>query len=223
MLPPAWLKTFAFAHIVVSVLCALFVIGDSAAGRRHKMKVMDFVWPLTVLWSGPLGLALYFLIGRPATVGTQASQREKPFAVSVLTGTLHCGAGCTVGDFAGEWIVFLSGLTLAGSVLWANYAIDFTLAFLVGIVFQYFAIAPMRNISGWPGVKAALKADSISLIAYEVGMFCWMGLASQLFRPRLDPTSPVYWYMMQVAMLAGLITSYPANWVLLKFGWKEAM
>ncbi len=222
-MPPAWLKTFAFAHIVVSVLCALFVVGDIATGRRHKMAVMDFVWPLTVLWSGPLGLVLYFLIGRQPAAGTQAPQREKPFAVSVLTGTLHCGAGCTVGDFAGEWIVFLGGLTLAGSVLWANYAVDFTLAFLVGIVFQYFAIAPMRNISGWPGVKAALKADSISLIAYEVGMFCWMGFASLLFHPKLDPTSPVYWYMMQVAMLAGLVTSYPANWLLLKIGWKEAM
>ena len=222
-MPPAWLKMFALAHIVVSVICALVVAGDIGFGRRQKMAVMDFVWPLTILWSGPLGLVPYLLIGRQPPTGTEAPQREKPFAASVLTGTLHCGAGCTVGDFAGEWIVFLGGLTVAGSVLWANYVVDFTLAFLVGIVFQYFAIAPMRNISGWPGVKAALKADTISLIAYEIGMFCWMGFANRLFHPKLDPTSPVYWSMMQVAMLSGLITSYPANWLLLKFGWKEAM
>jgi hypothetical protein len=224
-MPPEWLQDFARAHLLLSLAAALFVGGDIAAGRRQKMGVMNFVWPLTALWSGPLGLILYFWVGRPAPpeVRDREKQPAAPFPISVLKGTLHCGAGCVVGDFAGEWLVFLSGFTIAGSVLWANYAIDFALAFSVGIVFQYFAIAPMRNLSGWPGIKAALKADTISLIAYEIGMFCWMAYAEQLYHPKLDPMSPVYWYMMQIAMLAGLFTSYPANWILLKVGLKETM
>jgi len=50
-----------------------------------------------------------------------------------------------------------------------------------------------------------------------------MAYAEHLFHPKLDPMSPVYWYMMQIAMLAGLFTSYPANWILLKVGLKETM
>ena len=141
-----------------------------------------------------------------------------------LAGTSHCGAGCTVGDLAGEWVVFLGGFTIAGSVLWANYAVDFACAYFAGIVFQYYSIAPMRGLSGWPGIKAALKADTISLVAYEIGMFTWMGLTSQvLFHPRLEPTQAAYWFMMQVAMFVGFLTAYPANVWLIKKGIKEAM
>jgi hypothetical protein len=89
----------------------------------------------------------------------------------VFLGDSHCGAGCSIGDFAGEWMVFFVGLKIAGSVLFANYVVDFAAAYLLGIVFQYYAIAPMRNLHGWPGIRAAMKADTISLAAFEVGMF----------------------------------------------------
>lgn len=57
-----------------------------------------------------------------------------------------------MGDFAGEWLVFLSAYATAGSVLWADYAVDFLFAYLLGILFQYFAIAPMRNL--WVGLES---------------------------------------------------------------------
>jgi len=106
-MPPEWLQDFARAHLVLSLVAALFVGGDIAAGRRQKMGVMNFVWPLTALWSGPLGLILYFWVGRPAPpeVRDREKQPATPFPVSVLKGTLRFGAGCVVGDFAGEWLV----------------------------------------------------------------------------------------------------------------------
>jgi hypothetical protein len=82
----------------------------------------------------------------------------------------------------------------------------------------------MRNLSGWDGIKAALKADTVSLVAFEIGMFAFMAFSSQvLFHPKLEPTQPVYWYMMQIAMLVGFLTAYPANWWLIKKKLKEAM
>ncbi|HLG97887.1 MAG TPA: DUF4396 domain-containing protein [Bryobacteraceae bacterium] len=142
----------------------------------------------------------------------------------MFVGDSHCGAGCTLGDFAGEWIVFLTGLTVAGSVLWADYAIDFLFAYLLGLVFQYFAIAPMRNLSGWPGIKAAIKADTIPLVAFEVGMFAWMAFSSMvLIQPRPEPTQPVYWLSMQIAMAVGFATAFPANWWLIRKRLKKAM
>jgi hypothetical protein len=101
---------------------------------------------------------------------------------------------------------------------------DFFLAYALGILFQYYSIAPMRGLSGWPGIKAALKADTVSLIAFEVGMFAWMALTNMVwFHPKLEPTTPAYWFMMQLAMLVGFITAYPANWWLLRKKLKEAM
>lgn len=186
------------------------------------MAVMNFVWPITALWAGPLGLAMYWMIGRPGP--HHGEKKDKPFWQSVLIGDSHCGAGCTAGDFVGEWLVYLTGLTIAGSTLWANYLADFVLAYVTGIVFQYYSIAPMRGLSGWDGIKAALKADTISLLAFEIGMFAFMAVSSQLlFRPKLEPNQPAYWYMMQVAMLIGFVTAYPANWWLIKKGLKEAM
>jgi hypothetical protein len=217
---PSWLTLLAIAHLVLSCLSALIVGGDIAFGNRQKMAVMNFVWPITALWAGPLGLVAYWMIGRQ---GPQ-EKKAQPFWQSVLVGDAHCGAGCTLGDFAGEWLVYLAGLTVAGSVLWADYLFDFFLAYGAGIAFQYYSIAPMRGLFGWQGIKAALKADTISLVAFEIGMFASMALSSRvLFHPKLEPTQPAYWYMMQIAMLVGFVTAYPANWWLIRKGLKEAM
>ena len=218
---PTWLADVAAISLTLSVISALILAVDIALGRRQKMLIMNFVWPISGLWAGPFAVWIYWKIAR----ATPAHRSEsKPLWQSVLIGDTHCGAGCTLGDFAGEWIVFLSGLTLAGSVLWADYAIDFALAFAFGIVFQYYSIAPMRGISGWAGIKAALKADTLSLLSFEVGMFLWMALSSKvLFQPRLEPSSATYWFMMQIAMWIGFLTAYPANWWLIRHRWKEQM
>jgi hypothetical protein len=51
-----------------------------------------------------------------------------------------------------------------------------------------------------------------------------MGIATFLvFGRELDKTSPVFWLMMQIAMLAGFLTSYPVNWWLVRAGIKEEM
>jgi hypothetical protein len=210
--------------IVLSILSALVIAIDILRGRRQKMAVMNFVWPITGLYFGPVALWAYWMFRRAAFPGQSVPPKQDSFWKKVFVGDSHCGAGCTLGDFIGEWIVFLSGLTLAGSTLWADYLADFLLAYLFGIVFQYFAIAPMRKLSGWPGIKAAMKADTISLVAFEVGMFAWMAFSGNfLFHPRPEPTRIVYWFSMQIAMAVGFATAFPANWWLIRAGWKEAM
>jgi hypothetical protein len=192
------------------------------------MMIMNFVWPITALYFGPFALWTYFAFGRqkPAGPGNEHKHqhgKERPFWQKAWTGVTHCGAGCTLGDIIAEWIVFFTGFTLLGSRLAGSYLWDFVAAYVLGIVFQYFSIAPMRNISGWPGIKAALKADTISLTAFEVGLFAFMFWMSRHFHPRLEPTQAEYWFLMQVGMIIGFFTSYPANWWLIRQGWKEAM
>ncbi len=112
-----------------------------------------------------------------------------------------------------------------GSDLWASFVIDYIPAWLLGIVFQYFTIAPMRGISGWAGIWAAIKADTLSITAWQLGMYGWMLLTYFVIfpHPHLEPNQAGYWFMMQFAMIAGFFTAYPMNYILVKTGLKEAM
>ena len=58
----------------------------------------------------------------------------------------HCGAGCTLGDIIAEFVVFSLALTITGEALSPAYIGDYIAAVELGIVFQYFAIAPMRGL-----------------------------------------------------------------------------
>ena len=150
---------------------------------------------------------------------------HRPMWQSALLGSTHCGAGCMVGDVVTDTALFLAGASaLLGSALLTSYVFDFIAAYLLGIVFQYFAIVPMRHLSPGAGIWAAIKADTLSLIAFQVGMYAWMAVYQKLiFHPSLEPSSPVFWFMMQIGMLAGLATAFPMNWFLVKAGIKEAM
>jgi|ERR1051325_823205 Domain of unknown function (DUF4396) len=136
---------------------------------------------------------------------------------------LACGAGCTLGDVVSEWSVFLSGVTIAGIALWPSYIFDFTLAWVLGIIFQYLAIVQMRKISLREGLFEAIKADTLSLVTFEIGLFGWMALTTFLLIGKLPPSNPVFWFMMQIGMALGFFTSYPANWWLVRKGIKMGM
>ncbi len=149
---------------------------------------------------------------------------ERPFWQTVSIAVSHCGGGCTLGDIIAEWGVFWLGLTIAGIALWPEFIADFSLAYILGILFQYFAIVPMRKLKPWPGIRAAIKADTLSLTAFEVGLFGWMALMRfVLFHPALHPNEPTYWFMMQLGMVVGFVTAYPMNWWLVTSGIKERM
>ncbi len=76
----------------------------------------------------------------------QPPEPARPGWVTMAIEVSHCGSGCTLGDFISEWIIFALGLTIAGYALFAEYIGDYILAVSFGIVFQYFAIAPMRGL-----------------------------------------------------------------------------
>jgi len=55
-------------------------------------------------------------------------------------------------------------------------------------------------------------------------MYGWMAVCFFIiFKHRIPVTDLVFWLMMQIAMLMGLITALPVNRWLLKKGIKEAM
>ncbi len=168
------------------------IAADVLAGRRQHMAVMDVVWPVTALYAGPLAVAAYVDFGRsgPREHG-RMKMPDRPMWQSTALAATHCGAGCMLGDVAADSALFLLGLgTLLGSALLTSYVVDFVVAYALGIVFQYLAIVPTKHLSPGRGIRAAVKAGTLSLAAFRVGMYAWMAVYQELiFHPRLGRTA----------------------------------
>ena len=91
--------------------------------------------------------------------------------------------------WVGTWIV---GVPLFGSEMGSNYLITFVLAYAFRVVFQYFAVAPMRGLDLRRGLIAAITIDTLSLLAYQIGMFAFMGFQSRVY-PDQRPISLSFW------------------------------
>ena len=232
---PVWLHALAIASVALAVTCAIVIMLDEFR-RPQKMWIMYLVWPLTALFGSVLWLAAYYAWGRGPAPGAKEQDQHPPFAAMVFKGASHCGAGCTLGDIVAEWAAF----GIPAMAAWFGYGIifadkvfaiwipDFILAFLFGIVFQYFTIKPMRDLPVGQGIVQAVKADVASITSWQVGMYGVMAIIQFLiFRPFFGGTAevntPEFWFAMQGAMLAGFCTAYPVNWALIKAGWKERM
>ena len=141
-----------------------------------------------------------------------------------------------LGDILAEWLAFLFPAVavwfgwhaIFSEKMFAVWIVDYLFAFVLGVAFQYFTIKPMRNLSAGRGLIEALKADTLSLPAWQVGMYGFMALAQfyvfrRLLGLDLEVNSVAFWFMMQLAMITGFVTSYPVNWWLITKGIKERM
>lgn len=233
---PTWFHYLSMAFVLLGVVCALFLLWDIL---RHpqKMAIMNVVWPVTALF-GLLPLVLiYYRYGRHTGHDDPSGRASAPpFSIMVGKGALHCGSGCMIGDVLAEWLAFsvpaiavaLGWKTLFADKMFAVWILDFIFAFVLGIIFQYFAIVPMRKLSPGKGLIAALKADTLSLSAWQVGMYGAMAILQLLVFPsafglRAEVNTWEFWFAMQIAMICGFITSYPVNWYLISAGIKEKM
>src|SRR5665213_4098340 len=234
------LNTIAWISLGIAFTCAIIIAVDEA---RHpqKMWIMNIVWPGTSLYVSVFALCAYFSVGRSMSKDAmQAMSQEEmkknrqkqkeqahrsPTWKQTALADSHCGAGCVLADIVTEFTVFGVGATLFGIEIYASFLWDFLAAWALGIVFQYFTIKPMRNLSVAGGIWAAIKADTLSILTFQVGMYGWMALMFFKFfpRPHLHPNEVGYWLMMQIAMICGFITALPVNRLLVKIGWKEVM
>jgi hypothetical protein len=247
---PAWLDVLAWVSLAVGFACAGAIAWDIfGAGRRQSMGVMEAVFPITALYFGPAGWLFYRRWGRaPMPAGGPPAPLDgggppappdggghhhahpgaprRPRWVTYAIETSHCGSGCVLGDVISEWVIYALALAIAGHVLLAEYTGDYVLALAFGIVFQYFAIAPMCGLGLRDGLTAAAKADVISLSCFEIGLFGWMAVMAFVLFPAphpLTPASPAFWLLMQIGMIIGFATSWPANVWLLRRGIKVEM
>jgi hypothetical protein len=236
---PAWLHVTSLMLIGLGFGCAIVIAIDEWQ-HPQRMWIMNVVWPLTALFGTMVWLWFYFRYGRVGSKtgnrGGDRPHRIKPFPAMVAEAASHCGSGCTLGDICAEWLAFsVPSVALwlgLGSIfsqrIFAVWVLDYIFAYGFGIIFQYYTIAPMRHFGLAQGIWAAVKADTLSLTAWQVGMYGIMAVAHfwifrHLFGVELKVDMAEFWSTMQVAMIFGFLTSYPVNWWLLKAGLKEKM
>ena len=221
-LDPLPLVVVAWCALALGFGCAGWTLVD-IYGRRHRqhLPVMEAVWPLTAVYFGPLAVWAYRRFGH-AGMGEHTRRPRWP---SVAVSVSHCGAGCVLGDVIAEFVLFAVGASIAGEALFAEYVGDYAVAISFGIVFQYLVIAPTRGLPLRKGLIEAAKSDFIALSTFEIGLFGWMALMRFVFftDPHLLPNSPAYWLFMQVGMIIGFATAWPANVWLIRSGVKQAM
>ncbi|MGI5149342.1 DUF4396 domain-containing protein [Plantactinospora sp. CA-294935] len=228
--PPGWVEGIGWLSLAVGFASALVILIDIFfLGYRQKMWIMNLVYPITALYWGPVSVWFYFRHGRRSAKPLVSRQGlpdpDKLPRWNVLSKAIsHCGAGCTLGDIGAEWLVYSFALTIGGKALYADFPLDFALAWLLGIVFQYFTIVPMRSIGRVRGIWAAIKADTLSIIAFQLGLFLGMWIYQEIiFAPGLPKTTATYWMMMQLSMILGFFTAWPVNAWLVRAEWKERM
>lgn len=219
------LSLLSILFIIISVI-QFFVILIDIVKSPQKMFIMNIVWPLTGLYFPILGIIGYYSLGKTNNDSHSHhshSHHSKPFWQSVTISTTHCSAGCSLGNLIGAPIIFLFGITFFNNELATTLITEFILAYIFGLLFQYFHME-IKHDHPFADLMDAIKADTLSLIAFEIGMFGFMIIMHfAINNALLQPNKLEYWFLMQIAMLIGFITSYPINWYLVKKGIKHAM
>ncbi len=122
------------------------------------MWIMNVVWPITGLYAGPIALWGYFAYGRAdghdehAGAITAAANRSRPSSASAQPIAAQAARSATSSRSGWHFrvpavAVWFGWHSLFAEKMFAVWILDFVFAFAIGIVFQYFAIVPMRELS----------------------------------------------------------------------------
>jgi len=190
---PDWLTPVAWVFLILAVAGAVGTAYDIyGRGHRHTSAAIELVWTASALCLGPLAVALYARHGRTRAASDTTGDAEhpgrttQPAAVIALPG----GAASAVAHLIGVPLVIASGLTIAGIDLWV-------MILVIGVVAMALLFGP------------ALLAAVLTVLAFDVGMGGWMLLLH--FNEFMPPaTEATFWFLMQVGVLLGLVTGYPA-------------
>jgi hypothetical protein len=213
-----WLTIVSWVAVILCLLTALAIAFDVTAHPQH-MKIMNVGWPITRLYLPVLGWLLYADMARRKPASTSVDMHAAPGRRPFVS-TTHCAAGCVIGGIIGGPIVFWGEWTLFGKQLYAGFLIPFVPAYIFWHRVPIPSIRAMRRISRRVALLEAIKADTLALTAFEIGLFAWMAVTYFQFAPRPKLTSPTYWFMMQIGMVLCFIASFPINWYLVRSGVK---
>ncbi|MQX36306.1 DUF4396 domain-containing protein [Roseospira navarrensis] len=193
--------------VALNALCVVWLLYDLRTRNPQTHGLMRWVWILTVSYSGPIGLAVYYWSGR-AQIARDSLSRRAFRSVS------HCYAGCGIGEIAG--VIIAAGILALGTL--AVGAVSFALAYVAGFALT---IGPLMAAGEtFPvALKDTLVSETISITVMEVvaiSVDIWLAGGAGM-------SEPLFWTGLLVSLSAGLLAAWPANVLLIHFGIKEGM
>lgn len=199
---PGWVTPIAWTFLAMAILSAAVIVVDVVRGRRHGSAAADLVWVSAALYLGPVAVVLHRR--RASPVGVVATASEASPAEAGLPG----GGASAVAHLIGVPLVIASGLTIAGIDLWVMIIVIGVIA--VALLLGYeLAAGRARGAGRRPPVARAAGAAILTVLAFDIGMGGWMVLLhyNELMPPATEGS---FWFLMQLGIVLGLVTGYPA-------------
>lgn len=193
--------------VVLVTLSLGILVWDLRTNNEALGSLMKYVWGFTVLYSGPLGLAVYWYSGR-----TQISHDS--FWRRGFRSVCHCYSGCGAGEITG--VVIAVGLLSLGN-LWVA-AFTFSLAYVAG---YGMTMGPL--IQEGMGTREAF-VDAFYSETASIAVMETVAIATDIWiAGEATMGEPLFWAALVVSLSAGLVAAYPVNLLLISRGVKEGM
>jgi hypothetical protein len=214
--------TFLTIWFVSAFLSALWAAYDMIRNQPKIMPVIKVAWVLIILYLGVIGLALYIFSCR-VRPGQDHDEFVAPMWKRALGSTIHCVSGDALGIVIVAVIVSNTHLPMA-----VEFAIEYAFAFLFGwLLFQVTPIMVLMGKSFREALFAGARAEFVALSVMVMGMFPTMYVLMKAVGGNSghmpSPLGLEFWGIMTASIAVGFIVSYPANWWMVKAGWKRGM
>jgi hypothetical protein len=197
---PGWLTTVSWIWLGLVVASAAAVVFEiRVRGRRQEPKAMEWIWPLSALYLGPLAIPVLRRFG--------TSDPQDLTTTTVRSG-LPGGVASGLAHVVGVPLVVATGLTVAGLDMWAMVAVITVLATAGIFAFEHLVIGPSSASARLRGVKATLAVSVATILAFDVGMLGWMLVLHH--SENMPAAGDVrFTFLMQVGLVLGTLTALP--------------
>ena len=140
-----------------------------------------------------------------------AEVQDDPSRAKLATSaTVHCLAGCGLGEVVGVVIGVALGLTSVATLVLAVI-----LGFIFGFALGLIPLLRARFSLRW-AVKQVLIAEGLSIAVMETAE-----VLVEVYTPGVMSaglSSPLFWAGMLLALTAGFIAAFPVNYILVGMG-----
>ncbi|MBB4285657.1 DUF4396 domain-containing protein [Roseospira goensis] len=193
--------------LLLNAASLVWLLRDLRHRNPQTMGLMRWVWILTVAYSGPVGLLVYYYSGR-AQIARDSLWRR------AFRSLAHCYAGCGIGEIIG--IVVVAGILALGALTVST--ITFALAFAAGFALT---MGPLmaEGVSAREAFRDSVVSETASITVMEVvaiGVDLWLAGEATM-------AQPLFWTSLLVSLTAGLIAAYPVNVLMIRGGIKQGM
>jgi Domain of unknown function (DUF4396) len=200
---------------ILTALSVAFVAIDIRNTPEHP--VMKWAFVLFTLYSGPFGAFLYVLGCREPRPGLHEQYVSARWR-QALGSTMHCVAGDGIGILVGAVFGALVALPMA-----ADFALEYVLGFTFGwTIFQALFMGEMFGTYA-RALKGTFMAELLSMNCLMGGMLPVSAIVFAGTPGSHDPTQPLFWFRMSLALMVGAIFAYPMNWWLVAHHLKHGM